>query len=186
MFYREISDQYIQEGVAFVVDGVQYSQTWLYTSTPQEKEQLGLQEVVTIGYPKNGLYYVNLEVLEGPTLTITNVPKDLDECKATATAQVNSTAYSLLFPSDWMVVKAVETSTSVAPDWTTYREAVRTTANQAKADYASFTTVDEIADYVITWPVSPDAPVVVADAPLVEEPVVEDPAPVDPPADPAV
>jgi len=36
---------------------------------------------------------------------------------------------------------------------------VRTTANLAKTEYTNFTTVDEIADFVIGWPTSPDAPV---------------------------
>lgn len=155
MFYREASNQYIYEGIAFVVDGIQYPSTWLNTSTPEEKAALGLQEVVVIGSAANQMYYWVSEVLDKATLTITNTPKDLNVCKKIATDQTNSTAYTLLFPSDWMVIKSIETSTPVAADWNSYREAVRTTANLAKTEYANFTTVDEIANFSIQWPICP-------------------------------
>ena len=159
MFYYPPTALYIQEGTEFTIDDVQYSANWLNLSTPEEKEALGLEEVITIGSPANQTYYWVTETLSEATLTYTNAPKDLDQCKSLAISQVNSTAYSLLLPSDWMVTKQVETGTPVAPDWTNYREAVRTTANLAKEEYSACTTVDEIAAITIPWPLTPDQPV---------------------------
>ena len=158
MFYYPPTALYIQEGTEFTIDDVQYSANWLNLSTPEEKAALGLEEVIVIGSPANQTYYWVTETLAEATLTYTNTPKDLDQCKSLAISQVNSTAYSLLLTSDWMVTKQVETGTPVAPDWTAYREAVRTTANLAKEEYAACTTVDEIAAITIPWPEQPPLP----------------------------
>ena len=58
MFYRAESNQYIPEGVPFVVDGVQYPANWLNLSTPEEKAELGLHEVITVGVRKDYRYYL--------------------------------------------------------------------------------------------------------------------------------
>lgn len=167
MFYAPLEDKYIVEGMAFELGDVQYPANWLNLSTPEEKAELGLEEVITVGSPKSDKYYWVSETLEGATLTITNTPKDLDQCKALAVSGINAIAYSLLLPSDWMVVKASETGTPVAPEWTTYRGEVRFTANESRADVEDCADVDELAALVITWPISPDAPI--TEAPI--EPV---------------
>ena len=170
MFYRAESDQYVNEGIPFVINDVQYPANWLNLSTPEEKAELGLEEVVVIGSPANQTYYWVSENLEGATLTYINTPKDLDQCKDLAVTQTNAAAYSILLPSDWMVVKSTETGWTVPAEWTTYREAVRTTAADAKTSILAATDVDELAALVITWPVSPDAPIVSADSSAAEDP----------------
>jgi len=60
-------------------------------------------------------------------------------------ATVDSQAYGLLQPNDWMVVKATETSGTVASDWTTYRAGVRTAANSMKTKINAVSTVDALA-----------------------------------------
>ena len=155
MFYRAESNQYINEGMAFTIDGVQYPQNWLNLSTPEEKVSIGLVEVIATNSPANPQYYWVSEELNGPVLTYVNTPKDLDECKNNAITQTNQTAYSLLFPTDWMVVKAFETSTPIPADWNTWRAEVRTTANDARDQIAAATNVDELAAMQINWPVQP-------------------------------
>ena len=72
---------------------------------------------------------------------------------------IDPQAYGLLLPSDWMVVKATETSGSVASDWTTYREGVRTAAASMKTKINAVSTVTALmALYVFndaTPPVRP-------------------------------
>ena len=111
MFYCTQNQQYIQEGTAFEINGIQYPSNWLNLSTPEEKAALGLEEVVATNSPANDQYYWVSQTLDQATLTYTNTPKDLTQVKVTALNQVNSTAYSILLPTDWMVVKAAETST---------------------------------------------------------------------------
>ena len=58
---------------------------------------------------------------------------------------IDRQAYALLQPNDWMVVKAQETGGSVASNWTTYRAAVRTTANDMKTKIDAVSDVDVLA-----------------------------------------
>ncbi|MFN9957984.1 MAG: hypothetical protein ACK55I_33185, partial [bacterium] len=91
-------------------------------------------------------------------INYTNTPKDLTTVKTSSVQQVNSTAYSILLPTDWMVVKAVETSTTVPADWNTWRESIRTTAADTTTAIDSAVDVDAVATIMqnIVWPLAPD------------------------------
>ncbi len=158
MFYCTQNQQYIQEGNAFEVNGTQYPANWLNLSTPEEKASLGLEEVVATNQPQNQTYYWVSETLNGPELTYVNTPKDLTSVKSTAINQVNQTAYSILLPTDWMVVKAVETSTTVAPSWNSWRQSIRTTATSTVSSIEGATDVDAVATIMgsIVWAKDPD------------------------------
>ena len=58
---------------------------------------------------------------------------------------VDTEAYELLQPNDWMVVKATETGGSVASHWTTYRSAVRTADASMKTKINAVANVDALA-----------------------------------------
>ena len=175
MFYSTTTQQYIQEGTAFEINGVQYPQNWLNLSTPEQKAELGLEEVVATNQPANQTYYWVSETLSEATLTYSNTPKDLTQVKTTAIEQVNQTAYSILLPSDWMVVKAVETSTKVATGWDSYRQSVRTTAASTVSGIEGATDVDgvEAVMGVIVWPKNPDQVALEAAQVTEETPVTE-------------
>jgi hypothetical protein len=76
--------------------------------------------------------------------------------KTNAIQQVNSTAYSLLLPTDWMVVKAVETSTAIPTAWNTWRQSIRTTAASAVSSIEAAVDVAAVAAINIVWPKDPD------------------------------
>ena len=158
MFYCTLNDSYINEGTQFEIDGVSYPPQWLNQSTPEQKAELGLEEVVATNQPYNPVYYWTGEILDQATLTYTGTPKDLTEVKTNAIAQVNSTAYSLLFPTDWMVVKAFETSTKVPTAWNTWRADVRTQAALYASQVEAAADVDAVATVMgaLTWPKDPD------------------------------
>ena len=172
MFYSTTTQQYIQEGTPFEIDGVQYPSNWLNLSTPEEKQALGLEEVVATNQPQNQTYYWVSESLNGAELTYTNTPKDLTTVKSTAINQVNSTAYSILFPTDWMVVKAFETSTPVAPSWNSWRQSIRTTATATVSSIEGAVDVDAVATIMgsIVWAKDPDQ-VLAEEAQLAQETV---------------
>jgi len=174
MFYCTQNQQYIQEGTAFEVNGVQYPANWLNLSTPEQKAELGLEEVIATNQPANQTYYWVSETLSEATLTYTNTPKDLTSVKSTAINQVNQTAYSILLPTDWMVVKAVETSTTVSPSWNTWRQSIRTTATSTVNSIEGATDVDGVATIMgsIVWAKDPDQ--VALEAAQAVEPVAEE------------
>ena len=155
MFYHAKSNQYIQEGTPFSIDGIQYPQNWLNLSTPEQKIELGLEEVVVTNFPKNDQYYWVSQELNGATLTYTNNPKDLDQIKQTAISKIEQIAYTMLLPSDWMVTRFMENGTEIPLEWKIWRESIRKTATDTIALYEAATTVDEIADLQVSWDSDP-------------------------------
>ena len=157
MFYCTTTGQYIREGTPFEINGIQYPQNWLNLSTPQEKIDIGLEEVIATNSPANDQYYWVSTELSGATLTYVNTPKDLDTCKTNAISQLRTTAYSMLLPTDWMVVKSVETSTPIPTDWNTWRASIRTTCENAITAVNACADVDALATVMgsVVWDRSP-------------------------------
>ena len=156
MFYIA-PDQYIQDGAPFTVNGTSYPAGWLNATSAEEKTAVGLVEVTVVGQREDDRFYWVSESLADGVQTYTNTPKDLDVLKTQWAKQINQTAYSLLLPSDWMVVKALETSTTVPAAWTTYRAAVRTAAATAVAAIESAADVPALQTSVqVTWPNDPN------------------------------
>ena len=132
-------------------------------------------------YPNDQFYWVssNAPVISATNVTInyTATPKDITTLKSNMVAQVNQSAYSILLPSDWMVVKAIETGGTVAPAWNTWRQTIRTQATDAVAVINACTTVDQLASLPsVPWTPNPDQATLLA-AQTVEE-VVTPPEPV--------
>lgn len=154
----------VQAGTPFEWDGVQYPSNWCNLSTPEEKAAIGMVDVVYGTQPNQTYYWVSEDapVYNAQTnqvdINFTATPKDLTSVKTNAINQINATAYSLLFPTDWMVVKATETSTSVPPAWNSWRQSVRNTATTAVNSVEGATDVDAVANAVssIVWPKDPD------------------------------
>jgi hypothetical protein len=161
MFYSKNDGQYIQEGNPFTIDGVQYPANFLNLSTPEQKEAIGLEEVIATNSPANDQYYWVSTELNEASLTYVNTPKDLDTVKSNSVAQINQTAYSILLPSDWMVVKSVETNTPMSTEWNTWRQSIRTTADTSRLAVVEATDVDEVQAIMgnITWSPDPNQPI---------------------------
>ena len=88
MFYHQPTNQHINEGQPFTIDGVQYPQNWLNLSTPEDKAALGLVEVTTVGTREDDKYFWVSETLEGATRTIVNTPKDPAQIKQIKNGEV--------------------------------------------------------------------------------------------------
>ncbi len=152
MFYIA-PDQYIQDGAPFTVNGTSYPAGWLNAASAEEKAAVGLVEVTIVGQREDDRFYWVSESLADGVQTYTNTPKELDLLKTQWVKQINQTAYSLLLPSDWMIVKALETSSAVPAEWTAYRASVRTTAATAVAAINAVTDVAALQAAVqVTWP----------------------------------
>ena len=158
MFYRQESNQYINESTSFTIDGVTYPSSWLNHATPEQKQALGLEEVVATNTPFNPKYYWTGETLDGASLTYTGTPKELAEVKASAISDLNATAYSILLPSDYMAGKAFETGTAMDATWATWRQAIRAKASEMVGLINICASVDEVAFVManIVWPADPN------------------------------
>ena len=156
MFYHAASSQYIQDG-AFSVNGTSYPAGWLNATSAEEKAAVGLVEVTYEGAREDDRFYWVTENRNGAVISYTNTAKDLATLKTQWKNTTNAAAYSMLLQSDWMVVKALETSSTVAAAWTTYRAAVRTAAATAVAAIEAAADVPALQTVVqVTWPNDPD------------------------------
>ena len=131
---------------------IQYPSNIFMLWTSSELEAIGIYEVVidNTNY-KDPEYYTNTNqsfAFGSGKVTATYgaaTAKNLANLKTSHCAIVDNQAYNLLQPNDWMVVKATETSGTVASDWTTYRAGVRTTANDMKTKINAVSDVDALA-----------------------------------------
>lgn len=139
--------------IAFEHDGVQYPANWLRLATVEEREAIGITEVVEQPRPDDRFYWVS----QNPDGTWAAIPKDLDSLKTTWAAQMRQTAWSMLMPSDWMVVRKQEDGTAIPQEWTDYRAAVRTAAQTAVSNLEAAADIDAFIASVtsVQWPVSP-------------------------------
>ena len=157
MFYCTKENKYIIEQTPFTVDGTGYPADWLNHASAEDKATLGLVEVTYEGTREDDRFYWVTENRNGAVISYTNTPKDLDGLKAQWKAQINQIAYTTLLPSDWMVIKALETSTTVPAAWTAYRAAVRTAAATAVAAIEAAADVPALQAAVqVTWPNDPN------------------------------
>jgi len=157
MFYCAKENKYIVEQTPFTIDGTGYPADWLNHASADDKATLGLVEVTYEGTREDDRFYWVTENRNGAVISYTNTPKDLDGLKAQWKAQTNQNAYTKLLPSDWMVIKALETSTTVPADWTAYRAAVRTAAATAVAAIDASADVPALQAAVqVTWPNDPN------------------------------
>ena len=161
MFYSKTDGQYIQENTPFTINGVQYPANWLNYASPEEKESIGLEEVVVIGERGNDTYYWVSETLNGPELTYTNTPKELKDGAnnsvgliTTCINQVSATSYSLLLPTDWMVIRKVERNVDIPADTTKFREDVITECTRLITAIGKVKTVEELIEVMNSqnWP----------------------------------
>lgn len=162
MFYCNTTGQYIQEGTAFEINGIQYPSNWLNLSTPEEKTALGLEEVIATNTKGDDRYYWVSETLTGPELTYTNTPKELKDGAnnsvgliTTCTNQILDTAYKLMLPTDWMVIRKAERGVEIPAETTTYREGVIAESTRLTTEIGKVKTVEKLIEAMNSqnWPV---------------------------------
>jgi hypothetical protein len=143
----------LQTGTAFTHNDIQYPANWLNLSTLEEKQTIGITEIAEQPRPDDRYYWVT----DNGDGTYSTTPKDLTSLKVMATNQVNQTAGSILAPSDYMVIKAFETTTPIDATWNTWRNGIRSQALAQKTAIAACTTVEQlIALTPIVWANDPN------------------------------
>lgn len=152
--------KFLPENTPFKLDGVSYPQNWLNLSTPQEKAKLGIVDVIYGERADDKYYWVSEDapVVDGGVVKVnyTATPKDFVECQKQAAQAVDTQAYSILMPSDWMEIRNLR-DPSYKPEWMEWRQKVR---DQARIEFMLIQgceTVDQLAALAtVTWPHDPD------------------------------
>ena len=158
-------EQLIPDGTQFTVNGVEYPSNWCNLSTPEEKAAIGMVDVVYGPQQSSTYYWVseNAPVYNSGTnqvdITFTCTPKDLAQVQQSAVLNVNNTAYTILLPSDWMVVKAYETQTAINPTWGGWRQTIRLEAQNAVTAINAALDVEGVATASqVAWTPDPSQP----------------------------
>ena len=153
--------QLIPDGNQFTIGDIQYPSNWVNLSTLEEKQAIGMVDVVYGTRPDDRYYWVteSAPVIANGVVEInyTSTAKDLADLKKTAITQVNTQAFSLLSPTDYMSIKALETGNAMPDVWKIWRESIRTSALNAKTSINASTDVDSlITASTVTWAHDPD------------------------------
>jgi hypothetical protein len=90
MYYRQASNQYINHGMSFVIDGVTYPAEVLRDATLEVLQSFGLELVVATNEPANRNFYNVTEEYNGATVTYINTPMDLTAIRERLWTQIKS------------------------------------------------------------------------------------------------
>jgi hypothetical protein len=138
-----LNGQPLQLDAPFMVDGTSYPANWLRLTSIEEKNAIGITEVVDTAVAYDDRFYWGADN-----------PKDLDGLKTNWIAQIKDTAGKLLAASDWMVIRKVERSIDLPASTVTYRAAVVTEANRLETDITACADVPALIAVVSAqaWP----------------------------------
>ena len=147
---------------AFTHAGIQYPANWLRLSSYEEKTAIGITEVANDPTYDQRFYW-------GPDL-----PKDHEGLVTLWIDNTNQTAYTLLAPSDWYVIRKQETEVAVPQDILDRRGEIRTYCDTKREAISATTTTDELAAYITSAAYSEWEPPATTPEPTPEE-IVETP-----------
>jgi len=147
---------------AFTHENIQYPANWLRLSSYEEKTAIGITEVADAPWYDQRFYW-------GPDL-----PKDHEGLVTVWIDNTNHTAYTLLAPSDWYVIRKQETEVAVPQDVLDRRGEIRTYCDTKRVAISATTTTDELAAYITSAAYTEWEPPAPTPEPLPDE-IVETP-----------
>jgi hypothetical protein len=146
----------LRPGRPFTHNGIQYPANWLRLTSWEEKSAIGITEQPD-PTPVDTRFYWD-----------TDIPKQLEDVTDETTGitttglktqwkkQQDETAYSLLAPTDWYVVRKSEVGTEIPVGITSFRVGVRDISEQRKSAIGLATDVPSLVGIVtfhgLDWP----------------------------------
>ena len=126
-----------QPDTGFTVGDVNYPAGWIANNPQSERNKLNIT-VAAVPKPHDDRFSW------GWNSDGTENWKNLSNLKTTWIEKQTQIASSTLALSDWRVIKAKETSGTVASAWTTYRAAVRTACNNRQTEINAASTTEAL------------------------------------------
>jgi hypothetical protein len=153
---------------AITLNGIQHSEHLFTHSTEEELRAKGIYPVVKEGSKENDKFYKNSETFTfdvdtqtAKHVTTATIKTDIDGKKEKMVSQINTIAKSLLEPTDWFIIRELETkSKKLVPYYVLqYRSAVREAANSNETNISNAVTMEELMVVSAEWPDIDDYPV---------------------------
>ena len=138
----------LRQGRPFSHNGIQYPGNWLALTSEDEKAAIGIIWEADPA-PYNSKFYVSA-----------GNPREVADVKPEMLRSQDGTAYNLLNPTDWYIVRKSETNTAIPVGITSFRTAVRDTCESRKvaingaADIPALVGVSTFAG--MDWPMLSD------------------------------
>ena len=133
----------VQPDTGFTVGDINYPAGWIANNSQVERDKLNITIAAT---PKPH----NQEFSWGWKNDGTENWKELAGLKADWIDKQTNVANAKLAQSDWRVIKAQETSGTVASAWTTYRAAVRTACNNRQTEINAASTTEALKALIVS------------------------------------
>lgn len=135
----------------FVAHGTQYPANWLRLATPAERAAIGITEAPDPRPYDQRFYW-------GWTASGTLIPKDHEQLVSQWTEQTDTTANTLLTPTDWMVVREADNGKAMPSGIKEWRQSIRLACGDKITMLNLTKTTDELANYVTYTSPSGGAP----------------------------
>ena len=128
------------------------------TSTIDNRTHVGTGGVTyTVNTDHVAIHYAKkAHVLEDVSVTTDGKSMLTKGLKTKLLEQVDSNAYKVLAPSDWMTTRQMETGVTIADDWKTWRASVRTQAKAMKTAINAVTTITDVPGLYVTYATASD------------------------------
>ena len=146
----------LRPGRPFTHNGIQYPANWLRLTSWAEKEAIGITEVPDPA-PVDTRFYWDTDIpkqLEDTTDVVSGITTT--GLKTQWKEQQDQTAYSLLAPTDWYVVRKTETDEAIPVGITSFRGEVRNISNQRKVSIDTASSVENLIGITtfsgLDWP----------------------------------
>ena len=141
--------------VAFEANDTLYPANWLRLASPEERTAIGITEVPDPPSP-----YYDQRFYWGYTASGTLIPKDHGGLVSGWSDQTSQTAYTLLLPTDWQIVRQMDDGTRADPVIVAWRQNIRQATSEKINSIQSTTTTDEERKRVEElWPqINPPVP----------------------------
>ena len=135
---------------ALTVDGIQHPANIFTAWSKQELAGIGIYparvEFVDSRYYNTGLE--KHELVDGEcVISYATTEKNVELLKEGLIKKVQANTGALLAPSDWRVIRSIDSETAMSSEWTTYRNEVRAHGNSLESGIEAFASVDAIRNF---------------------------------------
>lgn len=127
--------------VAFQANGTLYPANWLRLASPADRAAIGITEVSDPPSYDQRFYW-------GWTLSGTLIPKDHPQLVTQWVDTTRTTAYTLLSPTDWMLVRELDNGTPMPSGVRAWRQDVRSYCENKVLNIESTPDTPSLADYI--------------------------------------
>jgi len=147
----------VSTDMAFTLDDIQYPSNWLALSTPEDREERGIEGPL----PEPAWY--DQRFYWGP-----DQPKDHAQLVAQYSDYVRMNANAMLRETDWMVIREADNGTAMDAATKALRQEIRLAAGEKVTAIEATADTDELATYITgsDYPSWPPYPVVEEEEPI--------------------